>query len=182
MSWPLLMMDCHRADRSWSMLPWTTGSGLTINPGAVRFEELPCDPSWYSFRPGSHREVGLTRGSPTARLMADLAAQVLTALDDDHRRIASLPFPDDEEPRRFYWIPTDHGGLSLRSCDDRARALIMQLVASGLSPAGFNTASTIISLQHILSRAEGWHAIEDGRQRRDPLEYQLSIFGAPLMI
>ncbi len=121
----------------------------------------------------------MTQGSPTAQLMADLATQVLAVLDDDQRRVACFAFPDDEERHRFYWVPTDHGGLSLRSCGDRARALIMQLVASGLSPAGFNTTSVIISLQHILSRAEGWRTLEDGRQRRDPLEYQLSIFGDP---
>jgi hypothetical protein len=111
--------------------------------------------------------------------MADTANQVLDALDGEQRSVACFPFPDDEERRRFYWVPTDHGGLSLRSCEDGARALIMQLLACGLSPAGFNTAAVIISLQHVLSRREGWHRNEEGRQRRDPLEYQLSIFGEP---
>jgi hypothetical protein len=111
--------------------------------------------------------------------MADTANRILAALDDEQRNLVCFPFPDDEERRRFYWVPTDHGGLSLRSCGDATRALIMQLMASGLSPAGFNTAAAIISLQHILSRVEGWRRDEEGRQRRDPLEYQLSIFGEP---
>jgi hypothetical protein len=111
--------------------------------------------------------------------MADAADRILAALDDEQRNVACFPFPDDKERRRFYWVPTDHGGLSLRSCGDSARALIMQLVASGLSPAGFNTAAVIISLQHVLSRVEGWRSTEEGGQRRDPLEYQLSIFGEP---
>ena len=115
----------------------------------------------------------------TAQVMADLASEVLAALDADQRAVAFFPFPDDEERRRFYWVPTDHGGLSLRACSDVARALVMRLVASGLSPAGFNTAAVIISLQHVLSRVEGWLATEDGRQLRDPLEYQLSVFGEP---
>jgi Protein of unknown function (DUF3500) len=111
--------------------------------------------------------------------MADLAAQVLSALDDDQRALAHFPFPCDEERRHFYWVPTDHGGIPLRVCDGGARALTMQLVACGLSPAGFNTAAAIVALQHVLSRIEGWRANEEGRQRRDPLEYQLSIFGDP---
>jgi hypothetical protein len=111
--------------------------------------------------------------------MVDLASQVLGALDDDQRAVACFGFPDDEERRRFYWVPTDHGGLSLRACGDTQRALIMRLLASGLSTAGFNTAAVIISLQHVLSRFEGWRTGPDGRQLRDPLEYQLSIFGEP---
>jgi Protein of unknown function (DUF3500) len=116
---------------------------------------------------------------PTAEIMADLASQIVAILDEDQRARACFPFPADEERRRFYWVPTDHGGLALRACGDEARALIMQLVAAGLSPAGFNTAAVIVSLQHLLSRVEGWQATDDGRQRRDPLEYQLSIFGEP---
>lgn len=115
----------------------------------------------------------------TAHVMADLARQVLDVLDDDQRAVAVFAFNDEDERRRFYWVPTDHGGLSLRLCGDRSRALILQLVAAGLSPAGFNTAAAIISLQYVLSRVEGWRASDDGRQRRDPLEYQLSIFGDP---
>ena len=35
------------------------------------------------------------------------------------------------------------------------------------------------SLQYVLSRVEGSQRLASGRQRRDPLEYQLSIFGEP---
>ena len=133
---------------------------------------------WY-FPRSVRAKVAVSQHSPTALLMADAADRILAALDDEQRNVACFPFPDDKERRRFYWVPTDHGGLSLRSCGDSARALIMQLVASGLSPAGFNTAAVIISLQHVLSRVEGWRSNEEGRQRRDPLEYQLSIFGEP---
>jgi hypothetical protein len=123
--------------------------------------------------------TGIPPQLPTAQVMADMASKVLAALDDDQLATACFPFPGDEERRCFYWVPTDHGGLSLRACGDDARALIMQLVASGLSPAGFNTAAVIISLQHVLARAEGWLTLPNGRPARDPLEYQLSVFGEP---
>ena len=121
----------------------------------------------------------MTMQSSTAQLMAEVASQVVAVLDDAQRAVACYPFPNDEERRRFYWTPTDHGGIALHACGDDARALIMQLVASGLSPAGFNTLVTIISLQHVLARNEGWQTRKDGRPNREPLEYQLSIFGEP---
>src|SRR3974390_2165886 len=114
--------------------------------------------------------------------MTGLASRVIGTLDAEQRSRACFDFPDNEERRRFYWVPTDHGGLPLRDCEDGVQRLIMQLVASGLSPAGYNTAVTIISLQQVLSRIEGWGTgWPGGRPVRDVLEYQLSIFGQPSM-
>jgi len=118
--------------------------------------------------------------SSTISAMTGLASRIIGTLDAEQRSRACFDFPDNEERRRFYWVPTDHGGLPLRDCEDGVQRLIMQLVASGLSPAGYNTAVTIISLQNILSRREGWGTgWPGGRPVRDVLEYQLSIFGEP---
>ncbi len=55
----------------------------------------------------------------------------------------------------------------------------MQLVASGLSAAGYVTASTIMGLENVLDRTEGF-GVGWGRERgRDPGMYYLRVFGQP---
>jgi hypothetical protein len=55
----------------------------------------------------------------------------------------------------------------------------MQLVATGLSPAGYATVATVIGLENVLDRTEGWRT-DWGRERgRDPGLYYVSVFGTP---
>ena len=55
----------------------------------------------------------------------------------------------------------------------------MQLVATGLSEAGYVTAATILGLDNVLDRTEGW-SVDWGRERgRDPGMYYLRVFGEP---
>lgn len=55
----------------------------------------------------------------------------------------------------------------------------MQLVASGLSKAGFATVATVMGLENVLDQVEGWQ-VNWGRQRgRDPGLYWLRLFGGP---
>jgi hypothetical protein len=55
----------------------------------------------------------------------------------------------------------------------------MQLVASGLSPAGYVTVATVMGLENILDAVEGF-TTQFGRERgRDPGLYYLRVFGEP---
>jgi hypothetical protein len=55
----------------------------------------------------------------------------------------------------------------------------MQLVASGLSTAGYVTVSTVIGWENVLDHLEGW-SVDWGRERgRDPGLYYLRVFGRP---
>jgi hypothetical protein len=60
--------------------------------------------------------------------------------------------------------------------DHRQQQLAHRLVATGLSRAGYVTASTIIGLERTLDALEGWQFRGHGR---DPALYYVSIFGEP---
>jgi hypothetical protein len=85
----------------------------------------------------------------------------------------------EAERLKWFYTPTDHGGLAIRDQTPRQESLAMQLVASGLSEAGFATVATVMGLENILDQVEGWQA-RWGRQRgRDPGLYWLGLFGRP---
>jgi hypothetical protein len=116
--------------------------------------------------------------------MATAAAAWLDALDPAQRAVASGVAPSadaesDAERRRWYYTPTDHGGLTLGAQRPAQQRLALRLVAAGLSEAGYVTAAAILGLDNVLDRAEGW-SVDWGRERgRDPGMYYLRVFGEP---
>ena len=112
--------------------------------------------------------------------MADAALTFADSLDDGQRAAACWPFPSDEERRRWFYTPTDHGGVPLADLTPPQQRLALQLVATGLSRAGYVTVATIMGLENVLDEAEGWRATFPGRTRgRDPARYWLRLFGGP---
>jgi hypothetical protein len=114
-----------------------------------------------------------------AAKMADEAARLLDSFDDGQREIALWPFPSDDERRQWYYTPTDHGGLTIAAMTQPQHRLVFRLVASGLSTAGFVTASTIIGLENVLDQLEGFTSSFDRPRGRDPLMYFVRLFGQP---
>ncbi|WP_433760351.1 DUF3500 domain-containing protein [Nocardia sp. CA-135398] len=115
--------------------------------------------------------------------MAERATAWLATLSREQRvraQFASPLAPDAEAERlRWFYTPTDHGGLALRDQTARQQGLAMQLVASGLSEAGYATVATVMGLENVLDQVEGWH-VHWGRERgRDPGLYWLRLFGRP---
>ena len=130
---------------------------------------------------------GAARGSAArdaAARMATAAADWLEALDPAQRALATggAPSPDaeaDAERRRWFYTPTDHGGLALGAQRPAQQRLALRLVAAGLSTAGYVTVATIIGLDNVLDQVEGW-SVDWGRERgRDPGLYYLRVFGEP---
>ncbi|MFC5992861.1 DUF3500 domain-containing protein [Pseudonocardia hispaniensis] len=114
-----------------------------------------------------------------AARMTDAAQAWLESLDDAQRAQAVRPWPSDEERHRWYYTPTDHGGLALTRMRPAQQSLAMQLLATGLSRAGYVTVSTIMGLENVLDHLEGWQ-VDWGRERgRDPQLYWLCVFGEP---
>jgi Protein of unknown function (DUF3500) len=119
-----------------------------------------------------------------ASRMAAAAAAWLDALDPAQRAVAAGAAPgadagSDAERRRWFYTPTDHGGLTLGDQRPAQQRLAHRLVASGLSVAGYNTVATIIGLDNVLDQVEGW-SVDWGRERgRDPGLYYLRVFGEP---
>jgi len=112
--------------------------------------------------------------------MAEFATAWLDELDAEQRALGSWSFPADDERRLWFYTPTDHGGLPLRAMSGRQQRLAMQLLASGLSRAGYITVSTIMGLENILDLQEGFRLNVGGRDRgRDTEMYYLRVFGTP---
>ena len=119
-----------------------------------------------------------------ANRMAAAANTWLEGLDPEQRRIAAgaAPAPDaapDAERRRWFYTPTDHGGLTLHQQRPAQQRRAMQLVASGLARAGYVSVATIMGLENVLDHTEGF-TVSFGRERgRDPGMYFLRVFGEP---
>ncbi|MGW6622040.1 DUF3500 domain-containing protein [Nocardia sp. NPDC055002] len=107
----------------------------------------------------------------------------LDTLTEDQRSAALFDSPlvaaADAERVRWYYTPTDHGGLALREQSAAQQRLAMQLVASGLSEAGYATVATVVGLENILDQVEGWKADWARERGRDPELYWLRLFGTP---
>ena len=116
--------------------------------------------------------------------MAEAATTLLAVLSPEQRAKASFGFPEMDERRRWYYTPTDHGGLTLGEMTPLQQQRTLQLVASGLSVPGYNVAVTIIGLENVLDQSEGWRVRfmrdrDPNGRGRDPLLYYISIFGEP---
>jgi hypothetical protein len=115
-----------------------------------------------------------------ASRMADAALGWSSTLDAAQRKAALWPFPSEDERRQWFYTPTDHGGVPLADLAPPQQRLALQLVASGLSHAGYVTVATIMGLENVLDEAEDWRAMFPGRTRgRDPARYWLRLFGDP---
>ncbi|HEY4609480.1 MAG TPA: DUF3500 domain-containing protein, partial [Ilumatobacteraceae bacterium] len=87
-----------------------------------------------------------------ATAMAEEGQRLIDSLDDAQRKLALFPFPADDERRRWFYTPTDHGGLTLAAMTQQQHRMVFRLVASGLSTPAYVTMSTIIGLENVLDQ------------------------------
>jgi Protein of unknown function (DUF3500) len=125
--------------------------------------------------PGPRREV--------AARMTEAAAAWLDTLDAEQWAAGTGAIPVDEasdaERRRWFYTPTDHGGLTFHRQRPTQQRAAMRLVSTGLSTPAYVTVATIIGLENVLDHVEGFVA-KFGRERgRDPGMYYLRVFGEP---
>ncbi len=118
-----------------------------------------------------------------AARMADAAFDWLDTLDGEQRRVATGTVPADDasdaERRRWFYTPTDHGGLTVHEQRPAQQRAAMRLVSTGLSTAGFVTVATIMGLENVLDQIEGFVTRFDRERGRDPGLYYLRVFGEP---
>jgi len=128
------------------------------------------------------RAAGAARRQVADR-MAEAAAAWLGSLADSQRAVASGAVPDkgasDAERRRWFYTPTDHGGLTMHQQRPGQQRAAMRLVATGLSPAGYVTVATTMGLENVLDQIEGFVTLFDRERGRDPGLYYLRVFGEP---
>jgi uncharacterized protein DUF3500 len=118
-----------------------------------------------------------------AALMAEAARDWLDSLDAEQRTIARGAVPaddrEDNERRRWFYTPTDHGGVTIHQQRPAQQRAGMRLVSAGLSPAAYGTVATIIGLENVLDYEEGFKASFNRERGRDPGLYYLRVFGEP---
>jgi hypothetical protein len=129
------------------------------------------------------RAEDVSAARAVADRMADAARAWLGLLDAEQRRIATGAVPSDDatdaERLRWFYTPTDHGGLTVHQQRPAQQRAAMRLVASGLSTPAYVTVATVMGLENVLDFAVVFVA-RFGRERgRDPGLYYLRVFGEP---
>jgi Protein of unknown function (DUF3500) len=118
-----------------------------------------------------------------AARMAEAALAWLDSLQPDQRAVAvgAVPADDatDAERRRWFYTPTDHGGLTVHQQRPAQQRAAMRLVATGLSAPGYVTVATTMGLENVLDHTEGFVASFNRERGRDPGLYYLRVFGEP---
>ncbi len=116
--------------------------------------------------------------------MAEAAGTWLDGLDVAQRPAATGAAPGgpeagDAERQRWFYTPTDHGGLTVHEQRPAQQRRAMALLATGLSPAAYTTVATVMGLENVLDRTEGFGTRFDRERGRDPGLYYLRVFGDP---
>jgi hypothetical protein len=111
--------------------------------------------------------------------MIESAQRLLSSFDATQRASGFLDFANAQERVKWFYTPTDHGGLPLANMSSTQHRLVHQLLASALSEGGYVTTTTIMGLENVLDRLEGFVAGFERERGRDPLLYWVSIFGTP---
>ncbi|HEY1065698.1 MAG TPA: DUF3500 domain-containing protein [Pirellulales bacterium] len=114
--------------------------------------------------------------SSVAAAMGEAAQRLLASLSDEEKAVATMKFDD---PKRLDWhnIPKpERKGLQFKAMSPAQKKLCLALIESALSPAGYEKAQRIMSLENNLR--EGEKGLPNG-QLRDPERYFLTIFGEP---
>jgi hypothetical protein len=113
-----------------------------------------------------------------ADALREAAAAFIGPLSDEQRARISMPFEAAGERQRWFYTPTNHGGLLMSAMDPRQHQLACALIAAGLSEGGYNTAMAVMALESILDHVEHWPG-RPHRRARDPLRYAFTVFGDP---
>src|SRR5215207_1721842 len=115
--------------------------------------------------------------------MAEAARAWLDILDLEQRSIgrgvAPADDPTDNERRRWFYTPTDHGGLTIHQQRPAQQRAAMRLISIGLSPAAYVTVAMIMGLENVHDYTEGFKASFNRERGRDPGMYYLRVFGEP---
>src|SRR4051812_36337451 len=99
------------------------------------------------------------------------AATALLATAEGAR--AGAAFTDDDARRWIEYRPEPRPGLSLVDLGVTAHKAAHRLLATALSPPAYAQAMTVLALEEVLDRREGWAR---GRHSED---YRVIVFGAP---
>jgi hypothetical protein len=115
----------------------------------------------------------------TADAMKNASVRFLDSLTPALRRKANFDFDSPERPR-WHYVPRelfDRKGANLQEMNSRQRKAALKLLASGLSRAGYEKVSAIMSLEKTLGEIE--RLLSESQLVRDPQLYFFCTFGDP---
>lgn len=108
-----------------------------------------------------------------AGVMRTAATVLLAAMNEPERALAWRPFDDDAARRWIEYRPRPRPGMSVADLGRDARKAAHRLLATALSPHAYAQAMTIMALEEVLDRHEGW------RRGRHSADYWVVVFGDP---
>jgi hypothetical protein len=120
--------------------------------------------------------------SQLAARVADAAGAFLDTLEPEQLDAAAFAFANEDERTRFFYTPTDHGGIEFVDMWPQQHGAAMRLLAATLSPGAYSTAATIMGLENVLAGLEGFVDFDhdpDEVRTRNPNRYHVSVFGTP---
>src|SRR5262245_23603040 len=110
----------------------------------------------------------------SAAVMAEAANKFIVSLSPEQKAKASFEF-GDQQRLDWHFVPRDRKGVPLKDLNENQRRLAMDFMKVGLGAAGYQKATTIMSLEPVLAQLEG----PNRRFPRDPELYYFSVFGTP---
>src|SRR6266700_1739205 len=105
--------------------------------------------------------------------MRRAATALLNALDGQQHALAARSFADDTARRWLVYRPLPRPGACIADMSRDARKAAHRLLATALSEHAYAQAMSIIALEEVLDRREGW---QRGRHSGD---YWVTVFGQP---
>lgn len=124
--------------------------------------------------------VGQSEPKTSGGKMQEAAGKFLAALSPELKKKASFSFSDPHRTK-WYFTPQQEKrtftrkGVRLEEMNAEQKSASMALLKSGLSPKGYEQATTILTLEGLLKELEG----SKGAMVRNNAWYFVSVFGEP---
>lgn len=119
--------------------------------------------------------VGTIAKMRSAAAMSEAANKFLASLNAEQKAKAHFDFDSDKRTEWFFVPRNERKGLPLKEMNEQQRKLAMDFLRTGLSAAGYQKATTIMSLENVLRELEG----PKRTWPRDPELYHIGIYGSP---
>lgn len=123
----------------------------------------------------THSLVKTVAKMRAAAAMAESANKFLTSLNAEQKAKAHFGFDSDKRTEWFFVPRNERKGLPLKEMTEAQRKLAMDFLRTGLSAAGYQKATTIMSLEDVLRELEG----PKRTWPRDHELYYVGIYGTP---
>ena len=105
--------------------------------------------------------------------MRSAATDLLALLDGERLELGARPFVDTAARRWLEYRPRPRPGVCVADLDRPGRKAAHRLLAAGLSDHAYAQAMTVVGLEEVLDRREGW------RRGRHSGDYWVTVFGDP---